>query len=83
MATMTTETIIYLDEALLKRIERFIPLDGLSALVIQLLEERVQQLERTNIDAAMQEGYLATRSDRRALNADWEAIDGESWSAAF
>lgn len=80
---MTTETIIDVDEALLKRLERFVPAEGLSALVAQLLEERVQQLERAAVDAAMQEGYLATRSDRRALNTDWEAIDGESWSAAL
>ncbi len=31
------------------------------------------------IQAAMREGYSATREDREALNRDWGAIDTEGW----
>lgn len=78
---MTTRTTIYLDEALLDRVRRFVSSRGLSALVNELLEERVRQLEQAEIEAAMREGYLATNSERRALNADWQILDGEEWPA--
>ncbi len=78
---MTTRTTIYLDESLLERVRRFISPRGLSSLVNDLLDEKVQQLEQAEIDEAMREGYLATRSERRELNADWEVLDGEGWPA--
>jgi hypothetical protein len=40
---------------------------------------QVDTLERGHVEAAMREGYLATRDDRRVLSEDWEAIDGEGW----
>ncbi len=78
---MTTRTTIYLDESLLERVRRFVSSRGLSSLVSELLDERVRQLEQAEIEAAMREGYLATRSERQALNADWQALDGEGWPA--
>ena len=78
---MTTRTTIYSDESLLERVRRFISPRGLSSLVNDLLDEKVQQLEQAEIDEAMREGYLATRSERRELNADWEVLDGEGWPA--
>jgi hypothetical protein len=74
---VTTKTTIYLDEALLQRMAYYVPLHDLSALVSELLEQRVQLLEMT--DATMREGYFATRRQRRALNADWQTVDGEGW----
>lgn len=78
---MMTRTTIYLDETLLERVRRFAAPRGLSALVGELLAERVRQLEQAEIAASMREGYLATRSERQALNADWQALDGEGWPA--
>ena len=78
---MTTRTTIYLDESLMERVRRFVSPRGLSSLVSELLDERVRQLEQAEIEAAMREGYLATRSERQALNADWQVLDGEGWPA--
>ncbi len=78
---MPTRTTIYLDESLLERVRRFISPRGLSSLVGELLDERVRQLEQGEIEAAMREGYLATRNERQALNADWQALDSEGWPA--
>ncbi|HRX02796.1 MAG: hypothetical protein KDI07_16865 [Anaerolineae bacterium] len=76
---MTTRTTIYIDEALLDRIRRFIPSRGLSPLVSELLDERVRQLEQEELEAALREGYLATKSERRMLNNDWQTVDVEGW----
>ena len=76
---MTTRTTIYIDEALLDRIRRFIPSRGLSPLVSELLDERVRQLEQEELEAALREGYLATKSERRMLNTDWQTVDVEGW----
>lgn len=78
---MTTRTTIYLDESLLERVRRFVSPRGLSSLVSELLDERVRQLEQAELEATMREGYLATRSERQALNADWQVLDGEGWPA--
>ncbi len=78
---MTTRTTVYLDEMVLERVRRFISPRGLSSLVNDLLDEKVQQFEKTEIEAAMREGYMATRSERLELNADWEVLDGEGWPA--
>ena len=78
---MTTRTTIYLDETLLDRVRRFVSPRGLSSLVSELLDEKVRQLERIEIETAMREGYLATNGERRELNADWQVVDGEGWPA--
>lgn len=76
---MTTRTTVYLDETLLQRVRRFVAPRGLSPLISELLDERVKQLEQAEIEAAMREGYLAVREERRALNADWQTTDVEGW----
>ena len=35
--------------------------------------------ENQGLERAMIEGYINTRDDRRALNRDWQIVDGESW----
>ena len=76
---MTTRTTIYLDEKLLERVRRFVAPGGLSRLVSELLDERVRQLEQVEIETTMRNGYLATNSERRELNADWQVVDGQGW----
>ena len=78
---MTKRRTIYLDEKLLERVRRFVSQRDLSRLVSELLDERVRQLEQVEIETAMRNGYLATNSDRRELNADWQVVDGERWPA--
>ena len=78
---MTLRTTIYLDEAVVNQLRRFIPQRGLSQLVNDLLQQKVTELERAEIEAQMVEGYLAVREERAALNEDWQHIDGEGWSA--
>ena len=78
---MATRTTIYLDEQLLERARRYVPTRGLSQLLNDLLAERVAQLERSELEAQMRAGYLATREERRAIHDDWQALDGEGWDA--
>ena len=78
---MTIRTTIYLDEKLLERVRRFVAPRDLNQLVSELLDERVRQIEQVEIETAMRNGYLATKSERRDLNADWQVVDGEGWPA--
>ena len=78
---MTIRTTIYLDEKLLKRVRRFVAPRDLSSLISELLDEKVRKLELALIETAMHEGYLATNSERRELNAEWLTVDGEGWPA--
>jgi hypothetical protein len=76
MSIMPTRMTIYLDESLVARAWRFVPVRGLSQLINDLLAERPAQLEQAEIEAQMREGYIATRQERRELNADWQVLDG-------
>jgi hypothetical protein len=76
---MITRTTIYIDESLMNRVRSHVPPRGLSALINELLTERVQQWEQAELQARLREGYLATRAERREVNEDWQAIDGEGW----
>jgi hypothetical protein len=78
---MPARTTIYLDEALVARARRLVPARGLSQLVNELLAERIAELEQAELEAQLREGYIATRQERRTLNADWEATDVEGWLA--
>ena len=78
---MPTRTTIYLDETLVTRARRFVLARGLSQLLNDLLAERLAQLEQSEIEAQMREGYIATRQERQDLNADWQVVDGEGWPA--
>jgi hypothetical protein len=75
---MLIRTIVYLDDALLARLQSISPAQDLSQLINDLLYERVVRLEQTRFAAAMREGYLATRQDRQVLNADWQAVDADA-----
>lgn len=78
---MTRRTTIYLDEAVVERVRRFIPRRGFSQLVNEMLRQKATELEQAEIEAQMREGYLATRQDRIELGAEWEPVDGEGWPA--
>ena len=76
---MTLRTTFYLDNDIVERLRRFMPQRGLSQLVNELLQQRVAELERAEIELQMREGYLATHEDRAVLNEEWQRIDGERW----
>jgi metal-responsive CopG/Arc/MetJ family transcriptional regulator len=78
---MTLRTTVYLDEGVAERIRRFIPQRGLSQLVNDLLQQKAAELEQAEIERQMREGYLAVREDRKALNEEWQIVDGEGWPA--
>ena len=78
---MTLRTTVYLEDAIVKQIHRYVPKRGLSQLVNELLQQRVAELEQAEIEAQMREGYLASRKDRDELNADWQIVDAEGWPA--
>ncbi len=78
---MTLRTTIYIDESLITQVRRFIPQRGLSQLINELLQQKVAELEKIEIEQQMRAGYLASRQDRAALNEDWKLIDGEGWPA--
>jgi len=76
---MLIRTIVYLDEALLTRLQSISPAQDLSLLINDLLCERVVRLEQTKLAADMREGYRATRQERHVLNADWQVVDADTW----
>jgi hypothetical protein len=76
---MGARTTVQLDEGLLERVRRFVPLRELNRFINRTVEDKVRDLERRELEGLMKEGYLATRNDREALNADWRAIDAEKW----
>ena len=78
---MTLRTTVYLEDAIVKQIHRYVPKRGLSQLVNELLQQRVAELEQAEIEAQMREGYLASRKDRDELNTDWQIVDAEGWPA--
>ncbi len=78
---MAARTPIYVDEALLARIRRYVPARGFSQLVNELLTAHIHHLEQAELEARMREGYQATRGERQELNQDWQALDGEGWPA--
>ena len=78
---MTAKTTIYIDEALLSRVRRHVPVRGFSQLINELLTEHIDRLERAELEARMREGYQATRVERQGLQDDWQAVDDEGWPA--
>lgn len=72
-------TTIQIDDEVFDRVRRLVPTRGLSRFVNEALVARVDQLERERIAAEMREGYIATRTDRDELNADWRVVDSEGW----
>jgi hypothetical protein len=79
---MTVRTTVHLDETLVERVRRFVPPRRLNRFINAALTEKVDALEREEIERAMREGYVATRQDRAELNAEWEEVDIEGWPAA-
>ena len=78
---MAVRTTVHLDDALLARARRFVPPRGLNRFINEALAEKLDALEREQVEGAMREGYLATRDDRSELDADWQVVDIESWPA--
>ena len=76
---MLIRTVVFVDEALLARLQSMSPAQGLSQLINDPLSERVVRLEQTKFAADLREGYRATREARHALNADWQAVDADAW----
>ena len=76
---MTIRTTVQIDDALMERARRLVPTRGFSQFVNEAVAARVDALEREQIEAAMREGYIATREDRLELSQDWEAVDNEGW----
>ena len=76
---MTVRTTVQIDDALMERARRLVPARGFSQFVNEAVAARVDALEREQIEAAMREGYIATREDRLELSQDWEAVDNEGW----
>ena len=72
-------TTIQIDDEVFDRVRRLVPTRGLSRFVNEALVARVDQLERERIAAEMREGYIATRTDRDELSADWRVVDSEGW----
>ena len=78
---MAARTTIYVDETLLSRVRQYVSARGLSPLINDLLRQHIDQLEQSELEVRMREGYEATRLERRELNRDWQALDGEGWPA--
>ena len=76
---MGVRTTIQIDDALMERVRRIVPPRGFNQFVNEALAARADAVERERLEREMMEGYIATREDRRALNLDWQIVDGEGW----
>ena len=76
---MSIHTIIDLDEELYFKLKQLIAPCGMSQFINETLWEKIQQLEKRDIETAMKEGYLATKKDRATLNQEWQSVDTEGW----
>jgi hypothetical protein len=76
---MPVRTTVYLEEDLLVRVRQLVPTRGLSRFINETLAKKLDALEREQVEAAMREGYIATREERAALNQDWAALDTLDW----
>lgn len=74
-------TTIYLSDDVNARLRRLVPQRGLNRFINQALAEKIDALERQQLEQAMKEGYLATRAERVELNSDWSALDIADWPA--
>jgi hypothetical protein len=80
-------TTVRLDQQVLERSRRFIPPRGLSRFINQAVAEKLEALERQEVEALtrqqlkadLREGYIATRLEHAEVDADWKAIEVESW----
>lgn len=72
-------TTITLDEELHTKLKQLTTPRGINRFINEALRDKIQRLEQERVEALMKEGYLATKSDRSALNEDWQTIDVEGW----
>jgi hypothetical protein len=72
-------TTVQIDDLLMERVRKIVPPRGFNQFVNEALAARADTVEREALEREMMEGYIATREDRRELNREWEAIDGEGW----
>ena len=75
------KTTVHLDDAMVERLRRYVPPRGLNRFINQALAEKIDALERAQVEAAMREGYVSTRADREELATDWDVLDVEGWPA--
>lgn len=78
---MSHRITVRIDEALLARLRRLIPRRELNRFINQAIEDKIDEIERKQLEGAMKEGYRATRRDREELSRDWEVVDTEGWPA--
>lgn len=72
-------TTIDIDEAVHARLQRIVPRRGLNRFINEAVAEKVDAIERRQLEQAMKEGYLTTRAERAALNDDWAVLDTAGW----
>jgi hypothetical protein len=78
---MTIPITVHLDDRVLERARRLVPPLGLDQLINQALRDKVEDLERRELEAKLREGYIAVREERDKLAQDWDAIEIDDWPA--
>jgi metal-responsive CopG/Arc/MetJ family transcriptional regulator len=76
---MAVRTTVHLDEELLARLRGRVSQRGLSRFINEAVSEKMASLERQEIEAAMIEGYLASREDHREIDEDWRGVEVDRW----
>ncbi len=76
---MSIRTTIHFDEELYAKLKQLTAPRRMSEFINKTLWEKIQQLEKQDIETAMKEGYLATKKDRAILNQEWQSVDTEGW----
>lgn len=76
---MRVRTTVHLDAEVVARLRRRVPRRSLSRFINEAVSERIQALERQEIEDAMIEGYRASGEDQREVDEDWAALEVARW----
>ena len=78
-APLALRTTIQLDESLLARVRTLVPPRKLNRFIVQALAEKVEAIEREQLEETLKEGYLASAEEDAEVAADWEVTETEGW----
>lgn len=72
-------TTIDLDENVNRRLRRRVSQRGLNRFINEAVAEKVQSLEREELQVALKEGYIARAAETDSLDEEWQTASLENW----
>jgi hypothetical protein len=70
---------LYLDEDLDRKLRTIIPSRQVNGFIVDAVRDKLKQLERSQIEALMIEGYKTSAVDQRDVDDDWSVLETENW----